>query len=364
VVARHGAADTATYVAAVLASTVSADGMWVFFGTMHLAVPYRCVVFTFIDVAILALAFRARDNMRKYGASGVDGLLMWAFTAGSALLAATAAASLREVLLRLLVPLGAALLWERALVTERRLRKARDPEEPRWRRLLVRLGLADPMARTIGEAEQDHLIALLARAVRRYNVAVASARGKDTWRVRRAERQADAAMQRAMERTALWSDKRLQAALATQVRMRGSVRELARIGAEHPWTWLPPQGEDDGEQGEGPGELEKLAGELAAAQRDGDHAQLHGLLEGREDLADLALWAATTGAPKRLLAAIALHAGPEQLSAPAAAIRWIVTVTGQDSYVPDRSDIGKVRKLLFPELTVTGGQPAARLAAV
>jgi hypothetical protein len=66
-----------------------------------------------------------------------------------------------------------------------------------------------------------------------------------------------------------------------------------------------------------------------------------------------------TGAPKRLLAAVALHAGPEQLASNAAAHRWISDATGQDHYLPDVREISRTRKALFPELTTTGEQPAA-----
>lgn len=362
-VARHGSADVATYSAALMASAVSSQGMWVFFGTyMSMAVPLRCLVFAFVDVGILALALRGRDNMREFGAAGVDGLLMWLLTGGSAVLASTAATSAPEILARLVIPLGAALLWERALVSERRRRPEHEERDPWWKTALIRLHLADPLERTAGDAEQDHLIAVLAEAIHDYNVA--RIRKENGLRVRRAERRMDSAMRRVMRRTSLRSSTRLQEELSTQVRMLGSTRELARLEQESPWQWLPsaPSGEDH--DGRGPGEIEELIGDLTTAQRDGDHARIRGLLDGRDDVAALTRCAVATGAPKRVLAAIALHAGQEQFASNAAASRWIASASGQDDYLPDVREISRTRKALFPELSTTGGQAAASLEPV
>lgn len=360
--ARYGSANVATAAAAGMASAVSASGMWVFFGTwVHETAPVKVIVFAFLEVATLAVALRARDNMRDLGASGVDGLLVWALTGVSALLSSTAATSPPEALLRLLVPLVAGVLWERALVSERR-RRERDglgSAEPWWRRALVRAGLADPQGRSAGETETARRLTAVALAGHRY--AREAARQQDGWRARRAERAADAAMRAAVQRTGLATDERLQQAVAAQVRMLGSVRELAAAAAASPWTWLPPAGGAGAGADSGPGELGELAGELAAAQRDGDHARLRRLLAGRDDHADLARWVVTTGGAKRLLAAIALHADPDHLGSQAAAQDWVAATTGQDSYLPDRSEIRRTRKLLFPELETSGARPVSQL---
>jgi hypothetical protein len=357
-VARYGPANIFTALAAGVASAVSATGMWVFFATwIPDTVLVRCCTFAFLEFAMLAVALRARDNMRDFGNSGLDGLLVWALTGMSALLSATAATTLPVVLFRLLVPVLAGILWERALVSERRRRKqdGQDSAEPWWRRILVRLGLADPLGRSLSDAEAARRLAAVSLTAHRLGKAMA--RRPDGWRTAAAERRASAAMEAAVKHTGLATDQRLQQLVLEQTRVLGSVRQLALAAAENPMSWLPVAAGD----GEGTGiGTEELAGELAAAQRDGDHARLRQLLADRDDYAGLARLIVTTGGAKRLLSAIALHAGPDQLGSPATAQDWVADVTGQDHYLPDRAEIRRTRKQLFPELEATGGQPAAR----
>jgi hypothetical protein len=78
--------------------------------------------------------------------------------------------------------------------------------------------------------------------------------------------------------------------------MLSSSRELARL-AESPWTWLPDTHDGQEDDSSGSGAVEELVGELAAAQRAGDHARLRALLAGRDDIAVLARCAVATGAP-------------------------------------------------------------------
>lgn len=91
--------------AAVLATCVSAQGMWVFMGeSLHLSGLWRIVFFAFLENTVITSALRARAAQRTGASTGLDGIAMWLLTGLSALLSATDA----TVILRLTAPLVAA----------------------------------------------------------------------------------------------------------------------------------------------------------------------------------------------------------------------------------------------------------------
>jgi len=124
------AADTLTVVAAAMASSVAATGMWHFFTrTMHLPVWIQAVLFAFMEIAVLASALRARAAVAREGHAGADGLAVWVLTCASGFMSATEATSPQEALVRLGAPLVAAWLWERSMVPERRARRAAEGKD-------------------------------------------------------------------------------------------------------------------------------------------------------------------------------------------------------------------------------------------
>jgi hypothetical protein len=244
VLAGKRAENVLTVVAALIATSVQADGMWVFFrDVLHLPIALRIEGFAFIEVAIFVSGLRARRNIRETDehTAGVDGIAVWALAAISATLAATAADSFRGVLLRLIVPAVAAWLWERGLTGERRRARKKDDGRGRrihWRitpeRILVRLGVAEPSDRTASEVDAHRRLTRVAVAQQR--VRILEATGAWGWRVRRAERSLAARMRAAVEYANLTSDPNQQRALLAQIGALVHARSLAQVTPPPPWT--------------------------------------------------------------------------------------------------------------------------------
>lgn len=143
------AENLGTGLAAVIATGVSAQGMWMFMGdALHLPGCLRIAFFSFLEIMVLTSALRARAAQRA-GAAGqtVDGIAMWVLTCLSATLSATDADNFGTVLFRLTAPLVAAWGWERSMALERR-RRIGHRTKINWRfsppQLLVRMRLATP----------------------------------------------------------------------------------------------------------------------------------------------------------------------------------------------------------------------------
>ena len=188
------AADLLTYVAAAIATGVSAQGMWHFFEVVFpgLPIPLRVALFAFIEIGMLASAVRARRNMRDSAAraktdpfvrpsAGIDGTAVWVLTGLTAVLSSLEAASPPEFIFRLAAPLVAAWLWERGMAIERQRITGRS--RINWRltpeRVLVRLGLAEANDRTASEVDAHRRlkrVALAAKKVHQLRTSNAKAR--------------------------------------------------------------------------------------------------------------------------------------------------------------------------------------------
>lgn len=180
----RNASDLLTVVAASMASAVAMTGMWAFAGrVLHFSGMERVLLFAFLEVTAVTCAVRARRNLRESAArageareggeepervsAGIEGPMIWVISALSGVFSSLNSRSGAEAAFRLAPPLIAAWLWERSLSTERRrlgdgakgyLRQLAD-------RVLVRLGMAEPGQRTVGEAAARWRIHRLARAV-------------------------------------------------------------------------------------------------------------------------------------------------------------------------------------------------------
>lgn len=158
-------------VAALLATSVQASGMWKFFGTvMGLPVGFRIVLFGFMEIALLACGLRARDNVEKGEDAGVDWFLVVALALASGVMASTDAASGQEALMRLVVSVVVAGLWTRDLMAAKRAARtpgARHSSRVRWRitpeRILVALRLADATDMDVSTVDAGRRVARFLR---------------------------------------------------------------------------------------------------------------------------------------------------------------------------------------------------------
>lgn len=424
-------ADRLTFLAASTASAVAATGMWRVFGViLHFDIVLRVLLFPFIELAVITSAVRARDNMRAAldrrqstddpppRGFDIDGIAMWALTGLSAILSSMAAESLPEAIFRLAVPLVAAWLWERSLVSERRRTTG---QRINWRitpeQILIRLGWADPTGREIGEVAAQRRVMQLALAA--VDSASRNAQRAAGWRRRRADRRLRGALRSAIEHAALAEDPDRQSELVQQIAILRSYRDLAAMQPEPPWQALIPGPRPGGEPGpdraaagvtpeqlaaataavraevlaafqelraavtapphadlnggDGPlngsgpqpeppgppaGDFAALAEALTVAQRQADGPRIHDLLAGRADYAGLARWVGAQQmlGGKRLLALIALYA-TRQTGSPKAVLDWIAAqVTGPAARV-DKAEIRHVRDIIGPVWAALGYTP-------
>ncbi|MEV4180152.1 hypothetical protein AB0J28_01735 [Streptosporangium canum] len=235
---KAGGADLLTWLAASIATIVSAQGMWQFLdriiGDVHWSL--RALMFAFIEVSVVTSAVRARKNMRENYSAGIDGLAVWALTSLSAVLSAMEAASLPEALFRLAAPLVAAWLWERGMAIERR--RATGRKRINWRitpeRVLVRVGLAEATDRTASEVDARRRfdrVALAAKKVRALREA-----GAKPWRIARAQARMERFYAAAHAHTGIGRDKAMQQALASEIASLYSAGALVDLKPASAWT--------------------------------------------------------------------------------------------------------------------------------
>lgn len=163
-----------TIAAAAIATAYTATGMWrVTSDALGQDVPvaFRACLFAFLEIALLASALRAHKALRDTRTTGIDGAAVWVIASMSGVLSALDARSFLEVLLRIIVALTAAWLWERELAPTRRQWTERTRQNVAWRltrgRVLVWLRLADPAETELGELARRRRISRLVRAAAR-----------------------------------------------------------------------------------------------------------------------------------------------------------------------------------------------------
>ncbi|MBI4942490.1 hypothetical protein [Kineosporia sp. R_H_3] len=225
---------TGTIVAALLATAVSASGMWQFFSdVLGVTGPARVLMFAFLEIALGVSAIRARRRIREVidlmrahhdgtwtgpipSGRSVHQVLVWAVVALSGVMSAADTPQWSGKLLRLAAPAVAAVLWEIGDLAElqaARLRYGITPEPLAWRyslrRLLVLARLADPTTagagpgglngvQVLAAADRSRRLTALVRA--RYRLEATSARAPralGAWRAWRVRRLTIAAVERA-----------------------------------------------------------------------------------------------------------------------------------------------------------------------
>lgn len=233
--------DLMTVLAALLAQVVVMTGMWRFAGNvLHFSGAERVSLFAFLEIAVVACAFRARRNMKKFNTAGVEGIAVWVLSALSGVFAALDATSFTEALFRLSAPLVAAWLWHRAMQLERRERTGRTTH---WKltaeRILVWLRLAEPAERTASEVDAHRRIAQLTRRAKKLRVLRAA--GAKPWQQRFALRRLDKALEGAVEHAALAADPARQDQMLAQFGALMGAEALAALDITPPWTRPEPE---------------------------------------------------------------------------------------------------------------------------
>jgi hypothetical protein len=388
VLRNHHAEDIATVTGAIVATVTSATGMWTFFATYvpTMSAESRSFVFAFLEIFTFAEGLRARRNMRDFRSAGVDGAAMWVGAGISAFLSSLASTTVAEALFRLVPPLAAAWMWERTLVTERRRTREHRPRQINWRispeRVLVRLGLAEPTGRTLGDVAAQRRITQVALAAER--AAILDAGGASLRRRDHADRRLRSALRMAVEHAGLATDEQRQQQLISQLAILRGYQELTALAPPTPWTHLvqtdgerkqrpdrrrerrqdrKPETGDERPKGERPGDERResngggafsgLADELTRSLRQGDDggtARIHSLLSGRTDYEDFVRWLGNRGkfGDKRLMALAALYATGD-LASPGAVSNWIAgLVPGKPGHV-EKADIRRIRDRIEPE---------------
>jgi hypothetical protein len=233
--------DMLTLLAAVMAQAVVMNGMWRFAGNvLHFSGVERASLFAFLEICVVACALRARRNMRRFNAAGVEGTAVWVLSALSGVFSALDARSFVEALFRLSTPLVAAWMWHRAISLERR---ERTGQATHWRltaeRILVWLHLAEPQARTASEVDAHRRISRLARAAKRLRVLRAA--GAKPWRLSLVLRRLDTALEGAVEHAGLAVDPVRQDQLLAQIGALTAAESLATLPACAPWERSAPE---------------------------------------------------------------------------------------------------------------------------
>ncbi|NAS22508.1 hypothetical protein GT755_12525 [Herbidospora sp. NEAU-GS84] len=232
--------DRLTMVAATIATIVAGQGMWSFLEQVlpHVHWALRALMFAFVEIAVVTSAIRARRNMREKRPAGIDGLAVWILTAVSAVLAATEAHSLPEVLFRIAAPLIAAWLWERGMSIERA--RLTGKSRIHWRltpeRAMVFLGLAESSDRTASQVDAHRRLTRVALAAKKARTLKAA--GASDKQVARALAKLDRRIDQAVEHTGLAQDETMQRAMLAQVdALFGGATLVDRV-AVPPWASL------------------------------------------------------------------------------------------------------------------------------
>ncbi|WP_433463897.1 hypothetical protein [Spirillospora sp. CA-128828] len=243
--ATHRLEDRLTFLAATVVSLICAQGMARFqLDKLDFTLPFVIAFGGVLELTTIICALRARRALHTTGAAGTDGLIVWAVAALSGTFSALDADSSAAGLFRLAMAALAALLWERGLAIERRIRRFRRTSEARARpnaarRILIRLGLLDGC----NETEID-----IATAPRITRIAVATARFQAAqskrWRRRQALRRAEARLQRALlqalRHTDLAHNSDLQKRLDSETAVLTQARGFAHRRHHPYWSPAPP----------------------------------------------------------------------------------------------------------------------------
>lgn len=160
-----------TYPAAVIALGFESQGMYhAIKSELEITDPTLLVAFfSVFTLAIVASTMRARRNMIERGKAGLDGVILFGLAAVSGTIATMAEKTDGGHLARIVVPLVAAIMLERAIAAERQdVQKAKGRKDVRhWKKPLdwvaIRLGLGRSDNSTVAERIQQRRLDQIAR---------------------------------------------------------------------------------------------------------------------------------------------------------------------------------------------------------
>ncbi|WP_149180938.1 hypothetical protein [Streptomyces sp. TRM49041] len=243
---RRGSAAVATAaVAALVCTAYSADTSWRF-AAHYLDMrntTERTAMFAAAELALFAMALMARQNLHgPRRAAGLPGVLIWVITAMQAIPAYAEAGPVGGTMRAFTGPVMAAVLWHLAMGIELRQRTpdaasrglaavlTRQARE----RLLARLGIVEQdqgAAQIIRERAMHRAVALAARL----------AEMSPEQRTGRAGRRTVRRLSKALARSGVDADPRLDARLLRQLATRRQAAALATIDLAPRWTTPAPQ---------------------------------------------------------------------------------------------------------------------------
>ncbi|QKW17386.1 hypothetical protein [Verrucosispora sp. NA02020] len=171
-----------TRVTALVATAVVAQGMWVFFAeVIRIHWTFRVVLFSFIEMQIIAAFRRTRRYLYRHGNLGNGPWTVLGLAAATATLAAVHVQTLDERLLRLFAAAVAAHMLIEELREERDILRFRNPDRwpplEKWtdkvRKVAVLLGLAEPASIAVTEVATQRRIDRLSRLLDQFHAVTA-----------------------------------------------------------------------------------------------------------------------------------------------------------------------------------------------
>jgi hypothetical protein len=235
-------ANRLTYLGALGATLIAAQGMYLWLHEVLRFHPVAAfIACAFVEIAMLASALRARDNVRTPPYStGPDGKAVWVFATLSGGLSASHAGTISEVIGRLSVTLVAGWLWERSLQVERSRHLHRERPGPDWARGPARL-----LAR-MGVIRSDQAAVIRSRSIDAYVWAIhelAQARQSGTGKdIAKATTRWNSSYRAAVEHAAIDTDPEAVALVQTKIE---AIRRRSAL-LEHIATPSTPQLSDTG----------------------------------------------------------------------------------------------------------------------
>jgi hypothetical protein len=167
-----------TRITALIATAVVAQGMWVFFAeVIRIHWTFRTVLFSFIEMQMIAAYRRTRRYLYRHGSLGNGPFTILGLAAATATLAAVHVNTIDERLLRLFAAAVAAHMLLEELREERDILRFRNaakwPPLRKWtdavRDILVRIGISEPNSITVTEVATQRRIDRLSRLLNHFH---------------------------------------------------------------------------------------------------------------------------------------------------------------------------------------------------
>ncbi|MFD9485093.1 hypothetical protein [Streptomyces sp. NPDC059991] len=242
---RGSAAVVAATVAALVCTAYSADTSWRF-AAHHLDMrntAERTAMFAAAELALFAMALMARQNLHgPRRAAGLPGVLVWVITTMQAIPAYAESGPVGGTMRAFTGPVMAAVLWHLAMGIE--LRQATPDAASRGLAAVLARQARERLLARLGIVEQDQGAAQIIREramLRAVALAARLAEMTPEQRAGRAGRRAVRRLSKALARSGIDADPRLDEQLLRQLATRRQAAALAIIDLAPRWTTPAPQ---------------------------------------------------------------------------------------------------------------------------